>query len=122
VSRDRRSRLTDSPEFERVYKRGKVYRGRFFSVHAFPNDVGIARLGLSVSRKVGTAVVRNAVQRRMREIFHAELGGSNVDLDFVVSAKPPAAQASFWELRAEFKKASEKLKIGAVRSEGPTRL
>lgn len=122
MSRYRRARLTDSPEFERVYRRGKVYRGKFFSVHAFPNEVDIARLGLSVSRKVGTAVVRNAAQRRLREIFHAELGGSSVDLDFVVSAKPLAAQASFWELRAEFGKALEKLKISTTRTDDATRL
>ena len=56
-------RLTDSPEFERVYRQGTAYRGKLFSVHAFPNELGTPRLGLSVSRKVGNAVTRNAVRR-----------------------------------------------------------
>jgi ribonuclease P protein component len=43
-------RLTDSSEFERVYKQGTAYRGRLFSVHAFPNELGTLRLGLSVSK------------------------------------------------------------------------
>ena len=98
-------RLTDSPEFERVYRQGTAYRGKLFSVHAFPNEHGNPRLGLSVSRKVGNAVTRNTVRRRLREVFRAcspEIPG---DLDLVVSAKPAAAGAPFGELRAEFGKA-----------------
>src|SRR5215207_5944069 len=70
VIADRRRR-TDSPEFERVYRQGTAYRGKRFSVHAFPNEHGNPRLGLSVSRKVGTAVTRNTVRRRLREVFRA---------------------------------------------------
>lgn len=121
MPRDRRARLTDSPEFEKVYRQGKAYRGKYFAVHAFPNDVSIARLGLSVSRKVGTAVVRNAIQRRLREIFHAELREMDVDLDLVVSARPAASQASYWELRAEFIKALEKLRTSGARVERSSR-
>ena len=98
-------RLTDSPEFERVYRQGTAYRGRLFSVHAFPNEHGSPRLGLSVSRKVGKAVTRKTVRRRLREVFRlcvAEIPG---DLDLVVSARPAAADAAFEELRAEFVKA-----------------
>ncbi len=118
MPRDKRARLTDSSEFERVYKRGKAYRGKYFAVHAFSNDAGVARLGLSVSRKVGTAVVRNAIQRRLREIFHAELRGLSLDLDIVVSARPAASQASYWELREEFTKALTKIQKLQERREG----
>jgi ribonuclease P protein component len=95
-------RLTDSPEFERVYRQGTAYRGRLFSVHAFPNEHGTPRLGLSVSRKVGNAVARNAVRRRLREVFHSCFTEISGDLDLVVSARPAAADASFEELREEF--------------------
>src|ERR671920_33076 len=83
----KRLRLTDSPEFERVYRQGTAYRGKLFSVHAFPNEHGTPRLGLSVSRKVGNAVTRNAVRRRLREVFHSCISGMSEDLDIVVSAK-----------------------------------
>jgi ribonuclease P protein component len=98
-------RLTDSPEFERVYRQGTAYRGKLFSVHAFPNEHGNPRLGLSVSRKVGTAVMRNTVRRRLREVFRASTSEIPGDLDLVVSARPAAAEATFDELRAEFGKA-----------------
>jgi ribonuclease P protein component len=102
-------RLTDSPEFERVYRQGTAYRGRFFSVHAFPNEHGTPRLGLSVSRKVGNAVARNAVRRRLREVFHSCIPEISGDLDLVVSARPAAAVASFEELREEFSESLSKV-------------
>lgn len=98
-------RLTDSPEFERVYRRGTAYRGKLFSIHAFPNEHGAPRLGLSVSRKVGKAVVRNTVRRRLREVFRLCVSEIPGDLDLVVSARPAASGATFEELRAEFGKA-----------------
>ena len=84
-------------------------------MHAFPNESGTPRLGLSVSRKVGKAVTRNAVRRRLREIFYstpAEIPGA---WDLVVSARPAAAEASLRELREEFATALRKLgKAGEV--------
>ena len=107
-------RLTDSSEFERAYKQGTAYRGRLFSVHAFPNELGTLRLGLSVSKKVGNAVVRNTLRRRMREIFAVAAGGAEGQghLDLVISARPTAREATFEELRGEFDRALRKL--GAV--------
>ena len=108
-------RLTDSPEFERVYRQGTAYRGKLFSVHAFPNEHGVPRLGLSVSRKVGTAVTRNTVRRRLREVFGLCIAEIPGDLDLVVSAKPSASGATFGELQNEFGEALSKLAGAAVR-------
>src|SRR5918994_541617 len=102
-------RLTDSPEFERVYRQGTAYRGKRFSVHAFPNEHGNPRLGLSVSRKVGTAVARNTVRRRLREVFRASTSEIPGDLDLVVSARAAAVEATFEELRGGVGKAPGKV-------------
>lgn len=112
MSRRGNTRITDSPEFDRVYRQGTAYRGKLFSVHAFPNDLGNPRLGLSVSKKVGNAVVRNKVRRRMKEIFHANMEymeGLPSGLDLVVSARPVSSGASFQELEREFSVALKKL-------------
>jgi ribonuclease P protein component len=100
--------LTDSPEFDRVYRQGVAYRGNLFSVHAFPNDLDTARLGLSVSKKVGNAVKRNAVRRRLREAFHELLPGIPDHVDLVLSARPAAVDASFEDLKAELVRGLEK--------------
>jgi ribonuclease P protein component len=109
LARAKSTRLTDSPEFERVYRRGAAYRGRLFSVHAFPNELGTPRLGLSVSRKVGNAVTRNAVRRRLKEVFYAALPGIPDNLDIVVSARPSAAEVGLAELNEEFERSLRKL-------------
>ena len=104
-------RLTDSSEFEKVYRQGTAYRGRLFSVHAFRNELGTLRLGLSVSKKVGNAVVRNTVRRRLREVFRASSDEAADGLDLVVSARPAAAGANFGMLREEFVRALRKLGV-----------
>jgi ribonuclease P protein component len=109
LSRGKRTRLTDSPDFDRVYRQGAAYRGKLFSVHAFPNELGTPRLGLSVSRRVGNAVTRNTVRRRLKEVFNSVLPEVPGDLDLVVSARPAAAEATFRELREEFVRSLRKL-------------
>ena len=105
----KRTRLTDSPEFERVYRQGRAFRGRLFSVHEFPNELGNPRLGLSVSKRVGNSVTRNTVRRRLKEVFRAAEPLVSGASDFVISARPPAANAGFTELRDEFTRALRKL-------------
>jgi ribonuclease P protein component len=107
--------LRASPEFERVYRQGSVYRGRFFAVHTLPNVTGRPRLGLSVSKKVGTAVTRNLVRRRLKEIFHHVSPNLLSDVDLVVSARPSSAKASFSELKEEFLRALRKLGLETAR-------
>jgi ribonuclease P protein component len=109
LSRGKRTRLIDSPDFERVYRQGAAYRGALFSVHAFPNEFGTPRLGLSVSRRVGNAVTRNTVRRRLREVFYSALPEVPCNLDIVVSARPAAAAADFRELSEEFVRSLRKL-------------
>lgn len=109
LSRSRRTRLTDSPEFERAYRQGKAYRGELFTVHAFPNELGVARLGMSVSKKVGNAVTRNTVRRRIRQVFRSTPPDQLRDRDIVVSARPAVAGAAFEDLQHEFLRSLEKL-------------
>ena len=113
LRRRRSTTLTASPEFERVYRNGSVYRGRLFSVHALPNTIGEPRLGLSVSKKVGTAVKRNKVRRRLKEVFRFSAMRLPDNLDFVISARPAAAEASFEELNEEFSRSVRRFCKGA---------
>ncbi len=71
--------------------------------------MGKPRLGLSVSKKVGTAVKRNGVRRRLKEIFRSSTARLPGGLDFVISARPAAAEASFEELNEEFLRSLRKL-------------
>src|SRR5215212_4783695 len=102
----------------RVYGKGSIYRGRLFSVHVLPNTLGKSRLGLSVSKRVGTAVKRNKVRRRLKEIFRSSVRDlSDGGLDLVISARPAAAEASFEGLNTEFLWALRKINKDVVARE-----
>ena len=93
-ARARRGRLSRSAEFERAYRQGRSHGNRHFVVYAFPRSASDeqARLGLSVSRKVGGAVDRNLVKRLLREAFDAEAAVVPAGHDVVVVARPSALE------------------------------
>lgn len=91
-------RLRSARDFQRVYAQGTRRAGRLVVVHRRAGGPGV-RAAVVVSRRLGKAVVRNRVRRRLREILRQLPLAPFQDL--VVSARPQAAEASFWELREE---------------------
>ncbi len=88
-----RHRLHSAPEFERVYKSGSRAGDSLFGISALRNDVGHARLGLSIGGKaVGNAVRRNRLRRLLREQFRLCQAGLPA-LDIVITARPGARKA-----------------------------
>jgi len=103
----RGDRLRKRREFEECYASGVRVSGRHIQVFLLLADsAGGQRLGISVPRRVGTAVTRNRVRRRLREIFRrtrSHFGRSGVRL--VINVKPAAANASFQELLEDYRSA-----------------
>lgn len=69
-------------------------------VYVAPNDVGRTRVGITVSGRVGKAVVRNRVRRRLRAALDARLEQLPPHSDVVVAARPASASAAWSELCA----------------------
>lgn len=102
-SRD--DRLRKRREFEECYASGVRVSGRHIQVFLLGSTGPAARtrLGISVPRRVGPAVTRNRVRRRLREIFRrtrAVFGAATVSV--VVNARPSAAGATFQDLAADY--------------------
>jgi ribonuclease P protein component len=95
TERKKRGRLSRSGDFDRVYRDGRSRSNRFLVLYSFPRpapaDASRARLGLSVSRKVGGAAERNAVKRALREAFWSFEAHLPADHDFVIVARPDSA-------------------------------
>lgn len=88
----KRPRLSRSSDFQRIYRQGSSTASRFLVLYSFkrPGETGAEgpRLGLSVSKKLGGAVVRNRVKRLLREAFQGCAGHLAEEYDLVVIARP----------------------------------
>jgi len=98
----RLDRLHRRREFEAVYSRGFRVPGRYFVLFILPNQAGRSRLGVTLSRKVGNAVVRNQARRRLREVFRKCQDARQACLDIVIHCRPEIARKPQSELRAAF--------------------
>jgi ribonuclease P protein component len=97
-----RLRLRRSQDVRAVYGSRRARHGKLLVIHSRPNALAHPRVGFSISTRVGGAVQRNLLKRRLRQLAVARLAGSEHALDLVVVARPAAAQAAFSELEAEF--------------------
>ena len=104
-----RHRIVRSSDFRSLYNTGRRLDAGKFVLFGRPNDLGYHRLGLTVSRKVGGAVVRNRVKRLFREIFRRFPGGVPCHFDLVVNAKRECATAAYDVLREDFLSAAQKI-------------
>lgn len=93
-------RIRRRPDFLLAYEQGAKQHGRFMTVFLRRSTLGAARLGVSATRKIGSAVVRNKAKRRARELYrHAKLEGG---LDLVIIPRREFASAPFDRLAADY--------------------
>jgi len=95
--------LKKNREFQVVYKRGKSLASKHIVMFVLKNDRGINRLGISASKKIGKAVVRNKQRRRLKEAFRALSSEILTGHDIVILPRIGIIEASFLEVKASTK-------------------
>jgi ribonuclease P protein component len=105
-------RLKLRREFERVRKEGRAVRGGLLMLSVLPVDGEKRfRVGLITSRRVGGAVARNRVRRRLREIVRRNQQALKGGIWFVVIARRSAAQTDSAALEAEWLRLAQRTGI-----------
>ena len=83
--------IKKAADFRDAYKLGRAVSNRYFVMYTYPNGKNHARLGLSISRKVGKAVVRNKLRRWIKEYFRHNKSGLPC-VDIVVTCRSLAGE------------------------------
>ena len=100
----RANRLRSPLDFARVRTGGRRVNGRYLSLgYVASGPEAPVRIGFSVGKRVGGAVVRNRVKRRLREAARQQVTSLAPGWDIVIAARPSAAQQPYAALDAELR-------------------
>lgn len=108
-------RLKKRYEFKQAQLSGRRIHTPHFLIVVLPNALQNTRLGITVTKKVGTAVQRNRIKRVVREVFRRNRRLFPASHDLVFIAKRGATEIDYRSLLSELERAARKLQIEAAR-------
>ena len=85
-------------EFKDVYKLGKNYWNRNLILYVKKNDLNVTRVGYTITKKIGNAVTRNKIRRKMKEIYRLNFYNIKQGYDLIFIAKKSIKDISYNEL------------------------
>lgn len=92
--------LKKNHQFQSVFQNGRSHANKYLIIYSMENGLGINRIGISVSKKVGNSVVRHRVTRLIRESYRLREDMFNSGLDIVIIARPGAAAVGYKEVES----------------------
>ncbi|MDD4211163.1 MAG: ribonuclease P protein component [Clostridia bacterium] len=105
---EKKHRLTKRKEFNYIFKQGKAFSTKLFVLNYSPTKLPTFKVGFSVSKKIGNAVVRNKVKRRMREALRALQNQINPKYNYIFVARVGIELANFEQIKESFNYSLEK--------------
>jgi len=103
--------VKENYEFRRIYRKGKSAVSPQLVIYCQRNRRGHSRLGVSVSTKLGCAVVRNRVRRRIREIYRLNKAKMLPGYDLIVVARVRAVETDYQKLDRAYLRLLEQLDL-----------
>jgi ribonuclease P protein component len=91
-------RLKKTGDFKRVYTRGRSIASKYLVLYYYPNCLEDNRVGFSISKKLGKAVIRNKIKRRLKEIIRLNCNLSS-EYDLVFVARKPVISLDYYKLQ-----------------------
>ena len=103
--------VKENYEFRRIYRKGKSAVSPQLVIYCQRNRRGHSRLGVSVSTKLGCAVVRNRVRRRIREIYRLNKAKMLPGYDLIVVDRVRAVETDYQKLDRTYLRLLEQLDL-----------
>lgn len=82
------NRIKANEDFVRAVRKGKTIKSNAYVIHYFKNELGRCRIGLSVSKKLGNAVIRNRIKRQVRAMCDSLTNYNVHTCDVVIVVRP----------------------------------
>ena len=108
-------RVKREKDFKEIFQYGTSFANRKFVVYQLENQQNHFRVGLSVSKKLGNAVTRNQIKRRIRHIIQNVQGSLEENVDFIVIARKGVESLDYAEME---KNLLHVLKLSKIYQEG----
>jgi len=94
----RRYRVRTDKRFQEIRRQGRSYANQSLVLCALPNDLPYSRFGFTVNSRIGNAVRRNRIKRRLREILRLQQDDLQPGWDIVLIARQPIRSADYQEM------------------------
>ena len=112
--------LKKNHEFKRLYNKGKSGASQCAVVYCRRNGLPENRLGITVSTKLGGAVSRNRIRRRLKEVYRLNEDKLSAGYDIVLVARMKGAHVSFSQLESSVLSIFRNLKILKANTDAST--
>jgi ribonuclease P protein component len=100
ISVKRRYRVRENEHFQKIRRHGISYSDKLLVICLTPNQLSYSRFGFSISSRIGKAVVRNQIKRRLREAIRLRMDFIEPGWDIVFIARAPIRHADYHEMDA----------------------